>query len=102
MPRGIPKSGEKRVPRKAERQQNRPSSIDPHQLYSVEEVCAALAISIQKTWNLYRDGKLRTVKIGNRTLVRGYDLISFIDGLPVANPVEVVVRDYSATPQESE
>lgn len=49
---------------------------------SVAEVCKTTGIGRTSIFNAIRDGKLRAVKLGNRTLIRAEDLKAFLDNLP--------------------
>lgn len=49
---------------------------------SIAEVCKATGIGRTSIFNAIREGKLRAVKLGNRTLVRAEDLRTFLESLP--------------------
>lgn len=51
---------------------------------SIADVCKATGIGRTTIFNAIRDGKLRAVKLGNRTLIRAEDLKAFLDNLPAA------------------
>ena len=47
-------------------------------LVSIAEACNLLRISRSFVWKLIADGKIRTIKIGRRTLIARSELISLI------------------------
>lgn len=52
---------------------------------SINEVAKRTSIGRSTIFSAIRDGKLRAVKVGNRTLIRIEDLKAFLDSLPLAN-----------------
>lgn len=77
MPRGIPKSGERKN-RADIRRRNRPAVVDPHQLYSVLEYAAASDQSPASAWNeikaelvhVIRDPDSRRVRLTGAEIIR--------------------------------
>jgi len=55
------------------------SVVKIDELLEVREACAALHISRSKLYQLVRDGSLRAVKIGTKTLFRASTLQAFIE-----------------------
>lgn len=74
MPRGIPTAGQRR-PRAADRRAIRPLTLDPNQLYSVEETAASCGVSVATIWKEIKDGTLQSRKVGARRLVLGGHII---------------------------
>lgn len=68
--------------RKRARAEQRPSVIDPNQLYSIDEAGAALGISRALIYRRIRDGTLAIVKDGNRSLFKGSEIIRAAGGDP--------------------
>jgi len=61
------------------KQTNSPAVPPPHVLaLSVEEAAAALGIGRTMVFYLLRDGKLRAIKIGKRTLIPVREIESFL------------------------
>ena|GEM_PF-2189359 len=50
-------------------------------LVSVPHAARRLSLSERSTWNLIRAGKLRSVQVGGRRLIRLRDLQSFVEAL---------------------
>ena len=68
----------RRINRALERRAQRPVLIDANQLYSINETAAALDKSRA---GLYRDiaaGRIRVLKDGSRTKVRGAEIIRVV------------------------
>ena len=49
--------------------------------YSVEEAAEQLGIGRTLAYELIREGRLSSIKLGNRRLVPHSDLVAFLDGL---------------------
>lgn len=58
-----------------------------NQLHSVQTASARLGISRAKTWLLIKEGDLRVVKIGRRTLVSEAEIDRFVASLVDRGPV---------------
>ena len=52
---------------------------EPRLTYSVDEAARALGIGRSLTWRLIRSGRLPTVKIGRRTLIRRSEVERLLD-----------------------
>jgi hypothetical protein len=57
----MPKRSRRREPTVAERRADRPARIDPNQLYSVSETCAALSLSRPQFYRLKDTGRIRLI-----------------------------------------
>lgn len=57
------------------------SGEDGPRLYTVAQVVERLGLSRARVYQLLNEGRLRSVKIGARRLVRESALAEFIDGL---------------------
>ncbi|TSB04576.1 helix-turn-helix domain-containing protein [Sphingorhabdus contaminans] len=55
---------------------NRPSPLG----YGVNDACAVSSIKRTKLYELIKDGRLETVKIGKRTIVKAESLRRLIEG----------------------
>ena len=64
-----------RSPRSANRRATRPTVIDPHQLYSIDEYCAARDKSRAGAYQEIKAGEIRIVKEGGRSKVLGAEII---------------------------
>lgn len=64
--------------------QGMPSTC-PALLHSVPAVAKALGIGQTYTWALIKDGKIKTVLLGRRRLVRDQDLQAFAQSLTSAS-----------------
>lgn len=53
--------------------------------HSIAEVSKLTGIGRTTLFNAIREGRLRAVKLGNRTLIRAEDLRAFLENLPLAN-----------------
>jgi excisionase family DNA binding protein len=75
-------------PTKADmRRKNRPTYIDPAQLYSIEEACAALDASSDKVYKLLGRGELVAVMgPAQRRVITGKEIIRYTSGLAPAGP----------------
>jgi excisionase family DNA binding protein len=62
------------------RKPRRPADV-PNLLYGIAEVGKATSLGRSSVYSLIAAGKLRTVKVGRRTLIRAEDLKAFVDGL---------------------
>lgn len=49
--------------------------------YGVDSAAVALDISVRTVWNLIEQKKLRTVRIGRRTLIPASDVRALAEGL---------------------
>lgn len=63
--------------------------ISHNQLYSIEEASARLGISRAKAWLLIKEGDLRVLKIGRRTLVSEAEIDRFVNSLADRGPATV-------------
>ncbi|MCX7324431.1 MAG: helix-turn-helix domain-containing protein [Hyphomicrobiales bacterium] len=52
--------------------------------YKIADVTTRTGIGRTTLFNLIRDGRLRAVKVGSRTLIRADDLADFLASLPDA------------------
>jgi excisionase family DNA binding protein len=57
------------------------TELPPRLAYGVEETAALISISRRMLYELLRSGRLASVKIGNRRLIRRTDLERFLDEL---------------------
>jgi excisionase family DNA binding protein len=57
---------------------------EPPLLYPMAEAAALLGISRSNVYQLLRDGRLTSVRIGSRRLIPRASLESFVDGLTAA------------------
>lgn len=58
-----------------------PRILTPDSLLTIPEAAAELRICRSNFYKLMNDGKVRTLKLGGRTLVQYRDVLRFIDGL---------------------
>ena len=52
--------------------------------FSPSETASHLSVSLPYVWNLIKDGKLPSRKLGKRRLILARDLDAFIESLPAA------------------
>lgn len=72
----------KRQCRTGERRAQRPDRIDPVQLYSVEETCAALDVSRAALYQLFTKGDIRSVdQLTRRRRVAGAEIMRYVASL---------------------
>lgn len=75
-------------------QHNTPPSTDALRLLSVSEAAELLGMSERWTWAQIKNGKIATVRLGTRRLIRRQDLEAFVNAQLDA--------DFSETRKEEE
>jgi excisionase family DNA binding protein len=61
---------------------------EPPLAYGVEQAAKLVGIGRTLAWGLVRSGKLPSVRIGNRVLIRHTQLVAWLDSLPEAIAIE--------------
>lgn len=56
------------------------ASPPPRLAYSVSEACHAVSISRSKLYELIGEGRIKTRKVGSRTLILSESLHAFVEG----------------------
>jgi hypothetical protein len=76
----MPKRSRRREPTIAERRASRPKEIDPNQLYSISETCAAIDVSRPQFYRLVAQKRLKLLDppLDSRPRIAGSEILRLI------------------------